>query len=197
MSISPGIDSLLYDKPGEVMGVLARFEDPAELVAAAEKVRDAGYERFDCHSPFPIHGMDQAMGLPKSKVGWFAAVGGLLGGLSLFLLQWWVHAFAYPIVFSGKPLFAPVAYIVVAFEITIMGACFGALGGMFFMNQMPRYHHPVFYSDAFSRFSDDGFFVSIEAGDPNFDCKKVEEFLQRIGGADVEIVRADDQGCCG
>jgi len=173
----------------KIYSVLAEFSSPGQLLKAAEKVREAGYEKYDCHSPFPIHGMDKAMGLKRSPVGYIAGICGLCGGLFAMWLQWWTSAVDYPIVISGKPLFSYQAFIIVTFGLTILGAALGAVIGMLHINRLPQWFHGNFYSPSFGRFSDDAFFVSIEAGDPMFDAEKVSSFLESIGGQDVEIVR--------
>jgi hypothetical protein len=171
--------------------VLAEFGSSAELLHAAEKVRDAGYKKFDCHSPFPIHGMDAAMGLKRSPVGYIAGICGLLGGGFAMWLQWWTSTVDYPLVISGKPLFSFQAYIVVTFGQTILGAAFGAVVGMLMVNRLPQWFHGLFYSKNFSRFSNDAFFVSIEAEDPMFDPARTSEFLGSIGGVKVEVVKGE------
>ncbi|HAR65334.1 MAG TPA: DUF3341 domain-containing protein [Lentisphaeria bacterium] len=172
----------------KAVAVLAEFANPAVLLHAAEKVRDAGYDKYDCHSPFPVHGLDAAMGLKKSILGWVAAAGGIAGGSIAFALQWWVHNHGYAMNLSGKPYFAFQAYVPVTFELTILGACFGTVIGMFIMNFLPWYTHPVFESDNFRKATDNGFFISIEAEDERFDAKKCYAFLQSIGGKNVEVL---------
>jgi hypothetical protein len=175
----------------QTLGVLARFANPAELIDAAEKVRDAGYEKFDCHSPFPIHGMDGAMGLKRSPLGFI--VGGMtITGASLgMLLQWWTASIEYPLIIAGKPFFSWQAFIIVTFALFVLFGAFGAVFGMFHLNRLPRLHHPLFYSDNFAKVTDDGFFVSIEVEDAKFDEKQTAEFLTSIGGVDVELVAGE------
>jgi len=173
----------------KVEGVLARFENTGELLAAASKLREAGYREFDCHSPFPIHGMDAAMGLKRSPVGWIAGIGGFVGTSTGLALQWWASSVAYPLVISGKPFFSYQAYLPVAFALGVLCAGGSALLGMLALNRLPRLFHPVFYSDKFTRASDDGFFVSIESGDPLFDVDKSKVFLESIGGKDLEVLQ--------
>ncbi len=175
----------------KVYSVLAEFGTPGALLKAAEKVRDAGYQKFDCHSPFPIHGMDAAMGLKRSPVGYIAGVCGLLGGTFAMWLQWWTSAVDYPVVISGKPLFSFQAYIVVTFGLTILGAALGAVIGMLMVNRLPQWFHGVFYSKNFGRFSDDAFFVSIDADDPKFDPEQISSFLESIGGTQIEVVKGE------
>lgn len=175
---------------GKILGILAEFGNPLELLKAAEQVRDAGYKSFDCHSPFPIHGMDEAMGLRRSRLGFIAGTMGALGTLGALTLQGWVHTTAYPMVISGKPFFSLEAFIPVSFELTILLAAFGTVFGMFHLNKLPQLFHNVFYSDRFAKVTDDGFMISIEADDPKFDAEKTKSFLESIGGSSLEYLEA-------
>ncbi len=138
--------SIYRPKEDGLYGVIAEFRNPGELVHAAEAVHEAGYRHFDTHSPFPIHGMDKAMGLGNSLVGFFSLGGGLTGLAVGFLLQWWTGAVDYPLNISGKPAFAIEPSIPVIFEITILFAALGAVAGMFAMNGLPRPVSPVHHS---------------------------------------------------
>lgn len=169
-------------------GMLAEFAHPGELVKAAKAAREAGYKQFDTHSPFPIHGMDKAMGLPNSKVG-FITLGGGIAGLSLAIwLQWWTSAVEYPINISGKPFFAFEPSIPIMFELTVLFAALATVGGMLAMNGLPRPYNPLFYSDNFARVTDDAFFLHIAANDSKFDLEGTERFLTQIGASRVEVV---------
>ena len=170
------------------IGLLAQFDDPAALMHAAEKVRDAGYKKFDCHSPFPIHGMDEAMGLKRSPLGWMVGIMSLIGAALGIVLQWWTSAVNYPLVIAGKPFFSYQAFVPVTFGLAVLFGAVTALFGMLFLNKLPKPYHPVFYSDNFSRFSDDAFFVSIQTDDPRYEKKQTEEFLKSIGGKSIEYV---------
>jgi hypothetical protein len=132
--------------------------------------------------------MDQAMGLKRSPVGYIAGLGGLIGGSSALLLQWWTSTIDYPIIISGKPLFSYQAYVPVTFGVTVLLAALGAFFGMLIINRLPQLWHMVFHSDNFEKFSDDGFFISLEAGDPKFDESKSQEFLKSIGAVNVEVL---------
>ena len=172
----------------KIAGILADFESPATLMKAAQKMRDAGYKDFDCHSPFPIHGMDHAMGLKRSPLGFIvgAVALGALGAVTLLL--YWITAVDYPIVISGKPYFSFQAYVPVAFALTVLSSAFASLFGMLILNRLPRLHHPLFESENFRRATDDGFFISVESTDPNFDGERTKAFLQSIGGSKVELI---------
>ncbi|HID38059.1 MAG TPA: DUF3341 domain-containing protein [Calditrichaeota bacterium] len=176
----------------KIEGLLAEFKNPAELLKAAEKMRDAGYKYYDCHSPFPIHGMDQAMGEKRSILGWIVGPTAFVMVILGFLFEGWTSTIAYPLVISGKPLFSYQAYGAVAFAIMVLTSALAALVGMLALNKLPRFHHPVFYSDRFTKVSDDGFFISVEAKDPQFDREKTKAFLESIGGSHLEELIAND-----
>ena len=170
-------------------GILARFDSPKSLMHAAEKVRDEGFEKFDCHSPFPIHGMDEAMGLKRSKLGYLIGFMGMSGALFGFGLQSWIHSIEYPMNISGKPIFAYPAYAIITFELMVLFSAIGAVFGMMFFNRIPRFHHPVFYSEKFSDVSSDAFYVSIEVDDPKYEESFVIDFLKDIGGTEIEVLK--------
>ena len=169
-------------------GILARFENPKILLLAAEKVRDKGFMKFDCYTPYPMHGLDDAMGLKRSILGYVVG-GGALGGAALgLLLQWYASAYAYPIVISGKPFFSWQAFMIITFVTMVLGGALSALLGMFHLNRMPTYNHPLFNSEIFKRASDDGFFITIESEDDLYDENNTIEFLSSIGGKDIEVI---------
>jgi len=169
-------------------GVLAEFQSPAQLYRACERVRDAGYTKWDAHTPFPVHGLDGAMGMRRSRLPWIVLVLALGGAATGFLLQTWVHNMAYPLTISGKPHFAWPAYVPITFELGVLGGALGAVFGMFGLNQLPRHHHPLFDAKRFARFSDDTFFISIEAADPKFDANATSRLLAAVGASHVELV---------
>jgi hypothetical protein len=172
-------------------GMIAEFESSGALLHAAEKMRDAGYTTFDCHSPFPIHGMDAAMGLKRSVVGYIAGISGLCGGIFALWLQWYTSAVDYPIVISGKPFFSYVAFVPVTFGLTVLFAALGAVIGMLITNRLPQLFHGWFYSSKFCQFSNDKFFVSVEASDKMYDAGKTKTFLESIGGKHIEVVEGE------
>ena len=173
---------------GDCYGALGRFENARELYHACEKVRDAGFTKWDAHTPFPVHGLEKAMGLKPSKLPFIALATGLSGAAIAMAGQWWVHAKAYPLIISGKPLFAWPAFVPVTFEVAILLTALGAVLGMLGINQLPMLFHPLFAAKGFERVTDDGFFVSIESWDPKFDPEATKSFLQEIGAKDVELV---------
>lgn len=176
-------------KNNKAEGILAEFENPAQLIKAAEKLRDSAYAKFDCHSPFPVHGMDKAMGEKRSFLGWIVGTVAFIGFTGGFALEWWTSAVDYPLVIAGKPFFSYQAFGPVAFAVMVLLSAIAALFGMLIINKLPMFHHPVFHSEQFGRVSDDAFFVSIEANDPEFDEEKTVSFLKSIGGTNVEILK--------
>jgi hypothetical protein len=175
---------------GPHYGVLAEFATAADVYHACERVRDAGYTRWDAHTPFPVHGLDKAMGLKRSPLPWIVLVMGLTGAGLGFLLQWWVHAKAYPLVIGGKPYVAWPAYIPVTFELGVLFAAAGAVFGMLGLNRLPMHHHPLFKSKIFERVSDDTFFISIESWDPQFDASATRKLLESLGARSVELLES-------
>ena len=170
-------------------GLLAEYDTAADIMHAAEKVRDAGYRRWDVYTPFPIHGMDEAMGLKKSLVGWFTFCGGVTGVTLGYLMIWWMNAYDYAIVVGGKPLFSPIYSFPVAYECTILLSAFGSLGGMLFLNRLPRWYNPIFSSERFKKATHDKFFLAIEAMDPKFSDTETRRLLQDSGSKHIEEVR--------
>lgn len=181
--------SRLYDENPEL--ILAEFPNPSALIKAAEGLRDGGYKWFDCHSPFPIHGMDQAMGLKRSPIGWIAGLLAFLGCSAAFILQWWTMAVNYPLVIAGKPYFAYQAYVPVTFALGVLAAAFASLFGMLVINKLPRYHHPIFHSDNFRKVTDDGFFISVESQDTKYERSKTRSLLETLGGNNLEVLTDD------
>ncbi len=175
-------------KNKKVEGVLAEFGSPAELLKAAEQLRDSGYRKFDCHSPFPVHGMDGAMGEKRSPLGWMVgiiAIGAFLAG---FAFEGWTSAIDYPITVSGKPFFSYQAFGTIAFAVMVFSSALTALVGMLLLNKLPQFFHPIFHSDRFSKVTDDAFFVSIEADNDDFDPEQARSFLEKIGGKNIEFL---------
>ena len=175
---------------GPNYGVLAQFATPGDLYHACEGVRDAGFTRWDAHTPFPVHGLSAAMGLRRSRLPWIVLVMGLIGAVLGFGLQWWVHGVAYPLVISGKPYFSWPAFIPITFEVAVLFAALGAVFGMFALNRLPMHHHPLFKSRVFERVTDDAFFISIESWDPRFDPSATAKLLESLGARHVELLES-------
>jgi hypothetical protein len=186
----------IYDTPGEdaTFGLLAEYPHPGALMNAARGVREAGYRRFDTYSPFPIHGMDAAMGMTGSKVGWGTFFGGL-AGLSLAMwLQWWTGAVDYPLNISGKPEFAIEPSVPIAFELTILLAALTTVAVMLALNGLPRPWNPLFSSKHIHRATDDGFFLFVAATDPKYNGAETGALLEGLGATRLEPIRDDARG---
>jgi hypothetical protein len=169
-------------------GYLVEFETPEDLLDAAEKVRDAGYTKWDAHTPFPVHGLNDAMGLRPTKLPWLVFGAGLTGTLTGLVLQWYTNAFDYKFLISGKPYFSLPANIPIVFELTILFAALTAFAGMIVLNGLPEWYHALFNRRRFRRVTADRFFISVEARDPKFDSRKTRAFLESLGGSAFEEV---------
>ena len=173
--------------------VLAEYDTPGACMKAAEKLRDAGFTSFDTHTPFPVHGMDAAMGLTRSKLPWLVFFGGITGTTTAFLLEYVTQAVIYKTVVQAKPatIMSLPAWFPVMFELTILFSAFTVLFGLLALIGLPRWNHPLFTSKRFGRFSDDGLFVCIEARDPKFSQEGTKTFLEGIGAKNIELVEDD------
>ena len=171
-----------------IYGLIAEFDTPADVMHAAEKVRDAGYRRWDVYTPYPVHGMDKAMGLKNSKVGWFSFLGGVTGYTSGMLMIWWMNAQDYPILVGGKPMFSPFGAFPPSYELTILLGSFGALFGMLFLNRLPRLYHPLLKNKRFALVTHDRFFLVVECDDPNYSETETRALLEKAGSPHIELV---------
>ena len=169
-------------------GMLAEFDTPADLMHAAEKIRDAGFRRWDVFSPYPIHGMNQAMGLKNSKVGWFGFCGGVTGYTTGMIMIWWMNAVDYPIVVGGKPMFSPYFAFPPSYELTILLTAFGSIFGMMFLNRLPRLHHPLLKHKRFARATHDGFFLVIETNDVKYSESETRKLLETTASKHIEVI---------
>ncbi|HEX6982648.1 MAG TPA: DUF3341 domain-containing protein [Balneolaceae bacterium] len=177
----------------KVYGVLAEFRNPKELVDAADAVRKSGYSNFDTYAPFPIHGMEKAMGVDKSPLGWIVFVGGLMGCVGALALMIWVMGYEYPLNISGKPFINIPIYIPITFELTVLLSAFAAVFGMISLNNLPRFHNPLFNAERFEKASDDGFFVCVEASDDLFSEEKVSKLFSDADATHIETIYDDEE----
>lgn len=176
---------------GEVVyGIMAEYATPADLYHAAEKVRDAGYRKWDVYSPFPVHGMDEAMGTPLTKLPLVIGTVGLSGAGLGYLMQWWMTKVDYPMVVQGKPYGAWEPWVPITFELGILCTAFAAIIGMLAFNKLPMWHHPLMRKERFLRVSDDRYVICIESADPKFDPEGTRKLLEHAGGRHVELVEA-------
>jgi hypothetical protein len=175
-------------KRPRVYGLMAEFDDPTTLVAATHHAHDAGYRRMDAYSPFPIEELHEALGAPPSRLPLVVLIGGLLGCLGGYGLQYWVAAIAYPVNVGGKPLQSWPAFIPVTFECTILAAALAAVLGMLALNGLPMPHHPVFNVQRFALASRNRFFLVIEASDAKFELEETQRFLKTLHPREVTVV---------
>lgn len=171
-------------------GLLAEFDSASALYEACEKVRDAGFSHWDAHTPFPVHGLNKAMGIASSRLPHFVFVMGLAGASGAMLLQWWTSAVDYQVLIAAKPLFSWQAFIPVTFEVMVLFAAATSVFGMLFINRLPRWHHALLKVDRFRRATDDKFFISIEASDPRYEGDETAQMLLRAGAKHVEVVES-------
>jgi hypothetical protein len=171
-------------------GLIATFESAPALYHAAESVRDAGYRNWDCITPFPVHGLDKAMGLRRSIVPRISLAGGIAGFITGMTLVWWTGAVDYQLIVGGKPLFSPMFAFPVSYELTILFTAFATIIGMFVVNGLPMHYHPVLKYDQFPRGTDDTFFIVIESRDPRFNPANTRALLEKAGGKEITELEA-------
>jgi len=166
-------------------GLIAAFDSTPDLFHACEKVRDAGFADWDAITPFPVHGLDAAMGIRRSKVPRLSLTGGLLGFTTGMSLIWFTGGFDYKLIVGGKPFFSPLFAFPVSYELTILFTAFFTIIGMFVLNRLPMHYHPVQKAPQLTRLLDDRFHIVIESKDPKFNLAATREFLANIGGKDI------------
>lgn len=176
----------------ELYGIMAEFDDVTAVVEAARKIRDAGFTKWDVHSPFPIHGIDKAMGAKPTILPWLVLCGGITGLFAGLLLSWWTNAVSYPYLISGKPQWSFAANVPVIFETTVLFSALTAVFGMLFLNKLPRLYHPLFKHRKFLRVTSDRFFLVIESIDPKFHREKTKALLGGAGAKGIEEVMEED-----
>ena len=187
-------DTTQNESEQELVGLLAEFETPEDLVSAAEQVREAGYTRTDAYSPFPVHGLDEAMGIRPTLLPWLVLAAGLGGGAAAIAGQWWTNTVDYPFLISGKPLFSLPANIPVAYEVIILLSAFAAFFGMLALNGLPRLANPLFRVPRFVRATTDRFFLSINAKAPKFVAEETRALLSSAGAVNVEGCSETSEG---
>ncbi len=183
----------------KLWGLLAEYSDPESLKAAAVRVRDAGFRRWDCCTPFPVHGLDQAMGVRPTILPWLVLGGGLTGATIALLLQWYCNTpilasaasgllSSYPLVFSGKPYWSLPANIPIIFELTVLLSALTAFASVWGLSLLPRLYFPAFQSARFRRVTDDRFFIIVEAADNRFVLEQTRQLLATTDPAALEEV---------
>ena len=166
-------------------GLMAEFDTATELVDAARKVRDAGYRKTDAFSPFPLHEIDEALGIKRSILPYLIFAGGITGLMTGIGLQFFVHVYEWPIIVGGRPHFSLPAFIPAAFELTILFSAFTAVFGMLFLNGLPSPYHPVFNVPRFALATREKFFLIIESADGHYEYEKTRAFMDGLGAQEV------------
>jgi hypothetical protein len=175
-------------KSSVIYGLMAEFEDPTSLVTATERAHREGYRRMDAYSPFPIEELHHALGSKPTRLPLIVLIGGLIGCIGGYTLEYWSSVIAYPLNIGGKPLHSWPAFIPVTFECTILAAALSCVLGMLALNGLPMPYHPVFSVPRFALASRNRFFLCIEAADPQFDSEKTRAFLQTLEPQEVTAV---------
>ncbi len=171
-------------------GILAEFDSATELVDAARKARDAGYTKTDAFSPFPLHEIDEALGIKRSILPYLIFAGGITGLLSGLGLEYFVHVIDWPIIVGGRPAFSLPSFVPPMFELTILFAAFTAVFGMLFLNGLPSPYHPVFNVPRFALATREKFFLIIESVDPQYDYAETRSFMESLDAQEVFDVEA-------
>ncbi len=176
------------ERPADFYGVAAEFADAEGVLAAAEAAHRAGYRKMDAYTPYAVEGLDEALGMQNTRLGWVVLVMGVTGALIGFFMQLYANASFYPLNIGGKPLNSWPNFVVITFEFTILFSAFTA--GLFMLgrNGLPRPYHPIFNTPNFEAASRDKFFLCIEAGDPQFDPAETRGFLEGLGALRVSEV---------
>jgi mono/diheme cytochrome c family protein len=178
--------------PPQAFGWMAEYDDENVMLEAARKVRDAGYTRTDVFAPFPVHGIDEALGIKPTRLPWFTLAAGLTGTTIAFTMQIWMNAVDYPYIISGKPYVSLPAFTPVAFELTVLFAAFTTVFAMLGLNGLPKFSNPVFTSPRFDRATDDRFFLWVDSRDKYFNGEKVQALLAATNPVGMEEVIEDD-----
>ncbi len=168
-----------------IFGLMAEFETPAQLLGATRRAYGEGFRRMDAYSPFPVPELAEALGFHRDRVALICLAGGILGGSTAYLLQWWINTVAFPLNVGGRPLHSWPSFIVVTFEMTVLFAALAAFLGMWALNGLPMPYHPVFNVEEFTKATRDRFFLCIEAADPRFELERTREFLDALGASKV------------
>ena len=169
-------------------GVMAEFDNPTDLVTAARRTYESGYRRINGYSPYPIEELSEAIGFTRTSLPLIVLIGGILGGLGGFFMQYWMEVINYPLNVGGKPYNSWPAFVPITFECTVLCAALAAVLGMLALNKLPQPYHPVFNAPNFALATRDRFFLVIEANDPKFEHDDVTQFMRTLEAKDVSDV---------
>jgi hypothetical protein len=200
MSSGTTVKPSIRAREPRLWGLLAEYETPADILHAAEQIREAGFTKWDCFTPFPVHGLDNAMGIRKTILPWIVLTMGLTGLTIAIALQWYVNSphtqaaglyvlSGYPLTISGKPYWSLPANVPVMFELTVLFSALTTFYGLWFLIKLPRFHHPVFSVARFRRVTDDKFFLLVEAADGKFDAADSRALLERTHPTAIDEVK--------
>lgn len=172
-------------EPRKLVGMIGLFDDPNHLISAAERVRDAGYRKWDCHTPYPVHGLDAAMGLKASPLAYLCLSAGAMGAVLAMLMQWWMSAVDYPVRIGGKPLFSWPAFVPITFELFVLFAALATMGGMLVLCKLGRWHSPLHDNDVMAEVTSSRYGVVLAAADEQFSEDGARELFDEAGCKDV------------
>ena len=180
--------SVSQAQTAELYGLAAEFDTPEAVIDAANRAREAGYKKMDAYTPFPVNGLDEALGMTNTRLGWLVLIMGILGGAAAFFMQYYANAIFYPLNIGGKPLNSWPNFIIITFECTVLFAAFTAGLFMLARNGLPQPYHPIFNTPNFGSATRDHFFLCIEADDPAFELDKTRDFLEDLSPLRVSEV---------
>jgi mono/diheme cytochrome c family protein len=189
--MSDSVETPVVKEPEQVHGLLAEYKTPQALLDAARRVRDAGYSRWDTFSPFPVHGIDPAMGIKRTVLPWIVLCAGLTGGSLALFFQWWTSSVDYKWIVSGKPFWSVPANIPITFEVTVLFSALTCFFSMMILNKLPMPSHPLDRYKRFARSTNDRFFVLIQASDPKFEARQTAQLLESTDPLAVETIMED------
>jgi hypothetical protein len=186
MSTTEHIMTTPAPKPYAMVGY---FDTPGQIYEACEALRDAGYKQFDAHTPFPVHGLEHAIGMKPSRLPWIVLACGITGFSSALAMMIYMNVYDYPLVIGGKPFMTLPSYVPICFELTILFSAFGAFFGMWGLNGLPKFFDPVMQHPSFARATDDKFFIVVESKDPNYDSIRTRQTLEGLGARELAEVQ--------